>query len=80
MFFYTIDYIICLKILLIYFLLKNHQINSINNIIKNNFNSGLHFHATGTGKSIIAKEIILEYLKINNNVKILIFFFNIIII
>ena len=79
MFFYTIDYIICLKILF-NSLLKNHQINAINNNIKNNFNSGLHFHATGTGKSIIAKEIILEYLKINNNVKILIFFFNIIII
>ena len=43
--------------------LRQHQQNAINTTINNNFESGVHFHATGTGKSIIALNILEEYLK-----------------
>ena len=43
--------------------LRPNQRKAINYSIENNFLSGVHFHATGTGKSWIALEIILEYNK-----------------
>lgn len=43
--------------------LRNHQKIAIKKTLKNNFESGVHFHATGTGKSIIALNILLEYHK-----------------
>ena len=43
--------------------LRQHQEISIKKTIDNNYESGVHFHATGTGKSWIALEIILEYNK-----------------
>lgn len=42
-------------------MLRNNQLNAINITINNDFESGIHFHATGTGKSWIALKIILEY-------------------
>ena len=41
--------------------LRDNQINAINISINNDFDSGIHFHATGTGKSWIAMNIINEY-------------------
>ena len=41
--------------------LRNNQRKAIKSSIDNNFSSGVHFHATGTGKSWIALELILEY-------------------
>ena len=41
--------------------LKKNQIDAVNISINNNFESGIHFHATGTGKSWIAMNIIYEY-------------------
>ena len=41
--------------------LRNNQRKAIKSSIDNNFSSGIHFHATGTGKSWIALELILEY-------------------
>ena len=41
--------------------LRKNQENAINESISNNFDSGVHFHATGTGKSWIALELILKY-------------------
>ena len=43
--------------------LNNNQINAINESIKNDFNSGIIAHATGTGKSLIGINIIYEYVK-----------------
>ena len=43
--------------------LRINQRRAIEYSIKNNFKSGVHFHATGTGKSWIALELILEYNK-----------------
>ena len=43
--------------------LRKNQIKAIQNSINNDFKSGVHFHATGTGKSWIALELILEYNK-----------------
>ena len=43
--------------------LRSNQKKAIDSSIKNNFQSGVHFHATGTGKSWIALEIIIEYNK-----------------
>ena len=43
--------------------LRENQINAIDISIKNDFQSGVHFHATGTGKSWIALQLILEYNK-----------------
>ena len=45
--------------------LRPNQRKAINNSIENDFSSGVHFHATGTGKSWIALEIVLEYNKRN---------------
>ena len=41
--------------------LRNNQYQAVTCSKENNFRSGVHFHATGTGKSWIALEIILEY-------------------
>ena len=48
-------------------MLRKNQINGIEISKQNNFNSGIHFHATGTGKSWIALNIILEFNKNKNN-------------
>ena len=42
-------------------MLRSNQDNAINISIQNNFKSGVHFHATGTGKSWIGLEIINKY-------------------
>ena len=44
-------------------MLRQNQKNALNETIKNNFQSGVYFHATGTGKSWISLEIILEFNK-----------------
>jgi superfamily II DNA or RNA helicase len=41
--------------------LRPNQQTAIDTTIANDFNSGIHFHATGSGKSLIAIHIILEY-------------------
>ena len=46
--------------------LRLNQYEAVNESINNNFLSGVHCHATGTGKSWIALELILEYNKKNN--------------
>ena len=48
-------------------MLRNNQIDAINISINNNFKSGIHFHATGTGKSRISHNIVLEFEKKNKN-------------
>jgi superfamily II DNA or RNA helicase len=42
-------------------MLRPNQIKAINESISNDFDSGIHYHATGSGKSWIAMHIILEY-------------------
>ena len=42
--------------------LRNNQYQAVTCSKENNFQSGVHFHATGTGKSWIALEIILEFM------------------
>ena len=51
-------------------MLRLNQKKAIQCSVDNNFESGIHFHATGTGKSWIALEILLKYNEIypNNNV------------
>lgn len=46
-------------------MLRKHQVEAVEISKKNDFASGIHYHATGTGKSWIALELILEYQKIN---------------
>ena len=41
--------------------LRENQLRAVNTTTNNNFKSGVHFHATGTGKSWISLEIILNY-------------------
>ena len=43
--------------------LRENQKKAVLKSIENNFKSGVHSHATGTGKSWIALEILLEYQK-----------------
>lgn len=45
--------------------LRKHQLEAIDITKNKNFSSGVHYHATGTGKSWIALQLILEYQKIN---------------
>lgn len=45
-------------------ILRENQLNAINISIENDFESGIHFHATGTGKSRIAMNIIYEFNKL----------------
>jgi type I site-specific restriction endonuclease len=41
-----------------------NQIKAIDETLSNDFSSGIHYHATGTGKSWIGMNIILEFYKI----------------
>ena len=43
--------------------LRKHQVESLQKTLDNNFESGVHFHATGTGKSLVALNILIEYNK-----------------
>ena len=43
--------------------LLNHQNSALKKTLYNNFESGVHFHATGTGKSLIAINILIYYNK-----------------
>ena len=52
-------------------MLRYNQTDAINTSVNNNFKSGVHFHATGTGKSWIGLELITEYNKLNNKSNIL---------
>ena len=45
--------------------LRNHQEAAIQVSLNNNFLSGVHSHATGTGKSLIALNIALKFHKFN---------------
>lgn len=45
--------------------LRKHQYDSLKTSVDNNFSSGVHFHATGTGKTLIAFNLIFEFIKIN---------------
>ena len=51
--------------------LRKNQINAIETSINNNFESGVHFHATGTGKSWIALELLLQFNKQNKHSNVL---------
>ena len=44
-------------------MLRSNQYKAIKESVDNDFESGVHFHATGTGKSWIALELIKEYNK-----------------
>ncbi len=50
---------------------RPHQENAIQTSVQNDFQSGVHFHATGTGKSWIALQLIVEFQKKNNQCNIL---------
>ena len=41
--------------------LRKNQIDAINKSVENDFNSGIHNHATGTGKSWIAIHIAHQF-------------------
>lgn len=42
-------------------MLRNNQVLALKESLNNDFNSGIHYHATGTGKSVIALELIDLY-------------------
>ena len=42
-------------------LLKKNQLDALNISIDNNFQTGIHYHATGTGKSWIAMYILAAF-------------------
>ncbi len=44
--------------------LRKNQINAVETSIQNDFKSGIHFHCTGSGKSVIALEILIKYNKL----------------
>ena len=46
-------------------MLRNNQLEAINNSKKNKYKSGIHYHATGSGKSWIAMHILKNYNKEN---------------
>ena len=52
-------------------MLRGNQRNAIDVSLSNNFKSGVHFHATGTGKSWIALELLLKYNNLYNKKNIL---------
>ena len=52
-------------------MLRYNQTDAINTSLNNNFESGVHFHATGTGKSWIGLELIIKYNELNNKSNIL---------
>jgi hypothetical protein len=41
--------------------LQKNQKNAVETSIENDFKSGIHFHCTGSGKSVIALEILIKY-------------------
>ena len=41
-------------------LLRKNQLDALTISLENDFKSGIHFHATGTGKSHIALEILFD--------------------
>ena len=43
--------------------LREHQTKAVHLTFENNFASGVHFHATGTGKSWVALDILLRFTK-----------------
>ena len=43
--------------------LRKNQLDAIKKSIDNDFSSGIHYHATGTGKSWIAMNIVREFHK-----------------
>ena len=43
--------------------LRPNQVKAVEASLDNDFASGIHFHATGTGKSVIALHLLLEYYK-----------------
>jgi len=45
--------------------LRKNQLEAIQKSIDNDFSSGIHYHATGTGKSWIAMNIVNEFRKKN---------------
>ena len=47
--------------------LHSSQKKALQDTVKNNFKSGVYFHATGTGKSWISLELIMLYNKLNHN-------------
>lgn len=46
-------------------MLRSNQQNAVQTSVQNNFVSGVHFHATGTGKSWIALQLLQEYITRN---------------
>ena len=44
-------------------MLRTNQSRAINISLENDFKSGVHFHATGTGKSLIAFTLLDEFYK-----------------
>ncbi|MDA7573857.1 DEAD/DEAH box helicase family protein [bacterium] len=52
-------------------MLRTNQINAINSSVNNDFDSGVHFHATGTGKSWVGLELISKYNEVYPNRNIL---------
>ena len=42
-------------------MLRYNQTDAINTSLNNKFESGVHFHATGTGKSLIAFTLLEEF-------------------
>jgi len=52
-------------------MLRTNQIDAINCSVNNDFDSGVHFHATGTGKSWVGLELISKYNEIYPNRNIL---------
>jgi predicted helicase len=49
-------------------MLRPHQQKAIDYSVENDFESGVYFHATGTGKSWIALQLVMEYQKRNSYV------------
>ena len=43
--------------------LRKNQLEAIKTSLENDFESGIHYHATGTGKSIIGYELLINYHK-----------------
>ena len=51
--------------------LRKNQLEAVTKSIENNFQNGIHFHATGTGKSITALQLLIEYNNINSQSNVL---------
>jgi len=47
--------------------MRKHQLDALELSEKNNYQSGIHFHATGTGKSWVALQLALNFSKKNSN-------------